>query len=79
MTDEKKKLEKDINRFLEVYKVLSPEARANFEAQMESTLKEVDEKTRSLYMALLHSAKDNCDFDDAVDNMNRAANGKRYK
>lgn len=79
MTEPKKKLEQDINRFLEVYKVLSPEARANFEAQMKATLKEVDDKTRKLYVALLDSAKDNCDFDDAVDNMNRAAKGKRYK
>jgi len=75
----KKKLERDISRFLTIYKVLSSEARAAFEAQMEATLKAVDKPTRRLYVALLDSAKDNCDYDEAVDNMNRAAAGKAYK
>jgi hypothetical protein len=73
------KLVRDISRFLAIYKVLSSEARAAFEAQMESTLKSVDAPTRRLYVALLDSAKDNCDFEETVDNMNRAAQGKAYK
>ncbi|MBU0687769.1 MAG: hypothetical protein KKB81_08025 [Candidatus Margulisbacteria bacterium] len=74
-----KKLEKDIGKFLEVYKVLNTEARAAFEAQMESTLKNVDEKTRKLYIALLDTAKDNGDLEEAIDNLNRTANGRPYK
>ena len=77
--DLQKKLEKDIRQFLEVYKVLSPEARASFEAQMVAVLKTVDEKTKKLYIALLDSAKDNCEIDDAIDNLNRVAKGKKYK
>ena len=39
---------KDIDKFISVYKLLGGEAKAQFEAQMESVLKTVDEKTRKL-------------------------------
>jgi hypothetical protein len=77
--DPKEKLSKDINRFLAIYKILGAEARAAFAAQMDAVIKNTDEKTRRLYLALLDSAKDSCDLEDTIDNMNRAAAGKAYK
>lgn len=57
MEDPIKKLQNDIKKFLEVYKVLSPEGKAQFEAQMAGQVKKVDERTKKLYYALLQAAK----------------------
>lgn len=66
------KLETDIKRFLEVYKVLPPEGKAAFEAQMSAAVSKVDDKTKRLYQALLQSAKDGLSVDKAIQEMQRA-------
>ena len=71
--DQQKKLFHDVRKFLEVYGVLSPDGKAQFEAQMAGNLKTVDEKTRKLYYALLQAAKDGKDIDQAIAEMEKAA------
>ena len=60
------KLNKDIKKFLEVYKFLSAEGKAQFEAQMAGELKGKDQRTRKLYYSLLKSAKDGKSIQDAI-------------
>jgi hypothetical protein len=66
------RLQKDIHKFLEVYKVLSPEGRAQFEAQMAGATKTHDEKTKKLYHSLLQAAKDGKGIEEAIQEMNKA-------
>ena len=51
------KLKDDVKRFLEVYKFLSVEGKAQFEAQMAGSTKGIDARTKKLYQALLQAAK----------------------
>ncbi len=67
------KLRKDVQRFLEVYKVLQPEGKAQFEAQLAGEIKKQDEKTRKLYHALLQAAKDGRGIEDAIEEMKKAS------
>lgn len=67
------KLEQDVKKFLEVYKILSSSGKAQFEAQMAGSIKDIDDKTRKLYRALLTAAKDGCDINEAVDRMKKAS------
>ncbi len=60
------KLREDIRKFLEVYKVLLPEGKAQFEAQMAKAAVDQDERTKSLYSALVKAAKDGLDIDEAI-------------
>ncbi|MFC1571162.1 hypothetical protein ACFL31_01255 [Candidatus Margulisiibacteriota bacterium] len=73
--DPSQKLKNDVKRFLEVYFFLSAEGKAQFEAQMAGSLKEVDEKTKSLYLALLKAARDGRSIDEAIAEMNKASFG----
>ncbi|OGC04641.1 hypothetical protein A2276_01530 [candidate division WOR-1 bacterium RIFOXYA12_FULL_43_27] len=66
---DKEKLLKDIERFLEVYKILGPEAKAVFEAQLAPHLATLDQKTRELYRALLNSAQDGLSVVDTIANL----------
>lgn len=66
------KLEKQIQKFLVIYKILVPEAKAQFEAQMNANLKNVDEKTKKLYAALLNAAKQGDNMDEAISAMHKA-------
>jgi len=67
--DKERKLHEDVRRFLEVYKVLAPEGRAQFEAQMAGETKGMDDKTKKLYAALFAAAKDGCDIAQAIAKM----------
>ena len=60
------KLQKDIKKFLEVYRFLSAEGKAQFEAQMAGELKGQDERTKELYYSLLQSAKDGKSIQEAI-------------
>ena len=64
-------LRKDIKKFLDVYKILSPEGRAQFEAQMAGAVKGQDEKTKKLYYALLQAAKDGKEIEEAIKEMQK--------
>ncbi|MFH1683785.1 MAG: hypothetical protein ABIA67_02750 [Candidatus Margulisiibacteriota bacterium] len=66
------KLQQDVKKFLEVYKILSPEGKAQFEAQMAGEIKGLDEKTKKLYSSLLQSAKDGKDIAGAIQEMGQA-------
>jgi hypothetical protein len=67
------KLQKDIKKFLEVYQVLSPEGKAQFEAQMAGAIKDRDGKTKKLYQALLQAAKDGKGIEEAIEAMEKAS------
>ena len=69
----KEKLLQDVKKFLEVYKVLSADGKAQFEAQMAGSIKDQDDKTKKLYGALLQAAKDGQDIDGAVQAMEKAS------
>ncbi|MFA4966875.1 MAG: hypothetical protein WC624_01480 [Candidatus Margulisiibacteriota bacterium] len=62
-------LNDNIGKFLDVYRVLTPEARAAFEAQIDKSSHGKDEKTKGLYRALLKAAKDNLDTEEAIEMM----------
>lgn len=66
------KLQNDIQKFLEVYKVLSAEGKAQFEAQMAGAIKKQDERTKKLYLSLLQSAKDGKGIEEAIQEMKKA-------
>jgi hypothetical protein len=65
------KLTENIKKFLDVYKFLPSEAKAAFEAQITSHIKDCDKKTRNLYIALLSSAKDNLDPVQTIEKMKK--------
>lgn len=69
--DPNKKLENDVKRFLDVYKVISPEARAQFESQLKSTITSMDEKSKTLYFSLLQSAQAGEDVPEAIAKMKK--------
>ena len=66
------KLEKQIQKFLQVYNILLPEAKAAFEAQMNGHLKNVDDRTKNLYVALLNAAKDGETKEKAIEALYKA-------
>jgi len=65
----------DIGKFLDVYRILIPEARAAFEAQIDKSSNNKDEKTKGLYKALLKAAKDNLEVEEAIELMKEASSG----
>jgi hypothetical protein len=71
--DAKAKLLQDVQKFLEVYKVLSADGKAQFEAQMAGSIKDQDEPTKKLYGALLQAAKDGQDIDGALQEMEKVS------
>jgi flagellar hook-basal body complex protein FliE len=72
MAEPQEKLKQDVKKFLEVYKVLSPEGKAQFEAQLAGSIKDLDEKTKKLYQTLLKAAKDGLSVEDAIQQMKKA-------
>lgn len=66
------KLREDVKKFLEVYRILSPEGKAQFEALMAGAVKNQDENTKKLYHALLQAAKDGKEIAEAVEEMGKA-------
>lgn len=69
--DSQEKLRQDVKHFLEVYQVLSPDGKAQFEAQMAGSTKNVDEKTKKLYSTLLQAAKDGKNIEEAIQAMSQ--------
>ncbi len=67
------KLQADIQKFLEVYKVLSPEGKAQFEAQMAGAIKDQDQRSKKLYYALLQSAKNGKGIEEAIAEMGKTS------
>ncbi|NQU18006.1 MAG: hypothetical protein HQ564_08045 [Candidatus Saganbacteria bacterium] len=65
-------LSKDIRKFLDVYKVLGPEGRAQFEAQLAPLLFNTDKRSQGLYSALLSAAKDDATIEEAISKMEDA-------
>ena len=60
------KLQADINRFLEVYAVMSPASRAHFEAQLTSGLRQQSAESQKLYGALLQAAQEGKNPEEAL-------------
>lgn len=71
--NQRQKLQADIKKFLEVYRVLSAEGKAQFEAQMAGAIRDYDEKTKKLYYVLLQAAKDGKDIEGAIQSMEKAS------
>lgn len=65
-------LHKNVDLFLEAYKILSPEARGTFEAEFTSKMKDMDERTKKLYMALIKAAKEEMNRDQTIEEMRKA-------
>lgn len=66
-----KKLNENIKKFLDVYRFLPAEAKAAFEAQIASHIKDYDQKTQNLYSALLSSAKENLNENETIERMKK--------
>ena len=66
MSNQQTKLLYDIKKFLDVYSVLSPEAKAQFEAKLAGEIKNMDERTKKLYRNLLSAAKDGKGIEEAI-------------
>ena len=60
------KLQSDIKKFLDVYSVLSAEAKAQFEAKLAGEIKNQDERTKKLYRSLLSAAKEGKGIEEAI-------------
>ncbi len=68
---EKDRLDESIKRFLDVYRILSPEAKAAFEGQLHAAIRNENDETRKLYEALLKAAKEGMDTEDAIEEMKK--------
>ncbi|MFH1826076.1 MAG: hypothetical protein ABH823_02140 [bacterium] len=73
MTERIARLKHEVKRFLEVYRFLSVEGKAQFESQMMGQIKNLDEKTQKLYQTLLQTAKDGKSIQEAIEAMDRAS------
>lgn len=67
----KERLEDIIRRFLEVYKILSPEARITFEIEITKKTKDMDERTKKLYEALIKAAKNGLNTEETIFEMRK--------
>ena len=67
----KERLEDIIKRFLEVYKILSPEARITFDIEIARKTRDMDERTRKLYEALTKAAKDGLNISETISQMSK--------
>lgn len=63
------KLHSDIQKFLEIYNILSADGKAQFEAQMAGSIKGQDERTKRLYHTLLLAAKNGAGVAEAIEEM----------
>ena len=60
-----------VKKYLEVYRILSPEARVTFEVEIVKKTRDMDERTRNLYGTLIKAAKDGLDTDEAIIRMKK--------
>jgi len=65
------RLEDQVKRFLEVYKVLSPEARVTFEIEIAKKTAVMDERTKNLYNALVKAAREGLSQQEAIEQMRK--------
>ncbi len=65
------KFEDEVRHFLEVYKILSPAARVNFEIEIAKKTSFMDERTKKLYSALIDSAREGYGFAEAIEKMKK--------
>ncbi|MBU1026311.1 MAG: hypothetical protein KKA31_01110 [Candidatus Margulisbacteria bacterium] len=72
-SEAEKKLESDVKKFLDVYKVLSAEAKAQFEAQLNGEIKKADERSKKYYLVLLQAAKDGCSVEQAISRLKQSS------
>lgn len=64
-------LDEIVGRFIEVYKILSPEEKIRFEIEIEKKTKAMDGKTKDLYLALIASAKKGLDIKETLVKMRK--------
>lgn len=67
------KLKEDVRKFLEVYSILSPEAKGLVGVQLMPHLKNADNKTKALYSALLSAAEEGQSIEEAISMMEIAS------
>jgi len=67
--DANSRLEQDVKKFLEVYEILSPEAKAQFESQLAGSVKGLDERTKRLHYVLLAVAKEKGSVSEAIEKL----------
>ncbi|KAF0134519.1 MAG: hypothetical protein FD145_537 [Candidatus Saganbacteria bacterium] len=73
-----KKLEEDVQNFINSYSIMPPEAKASFEAHFNETIKNMDNSTKNLYLALAQAAKDGLSSNEAIESMKKTNNkGKK--
>lgn len=65
----REQLAKDIQKFLDVYNVLTPQAKALFEVQLAPKLNISDKRSKKLYLALLSAAQDKLSIEEAISRM----------
>jgi len=63
------KLEDSIKRFLDVYRILSPEARIAFEVEIEKKTRDDDDRTKKLYSSLIKAAKAGMNIEETIKEM----------
>jgi hypothetical protein len=68
----KERLEDIIARFLEVYKILSPEARITFDIEIARKTGDMDDRTKKLYEALTKAAKDGLNVSETLSQMSKS-------
>lgn len=65
-------LNETITNFLDSYRILAPEAKAAFEAQLDKTIYCSDINTQILYQALRQAAKDGLTAAEALEKMKKS-------
>ncbi len=69
MEEKLNKLMEELKQFLDVYKVLTPEGKAAFEAQMGPVLKNADPTAKIAYESMLSSAKEGLSLEEAFERL----------
>lgn len=72
-------LKENVGKFLDVYKILTPEAKAAFEAQMDKITHKTDAQTRILYHILQSAAKDGLTVEEAIEKMKQTTQDSKTR
>lgn len=65
-------LKENIKKFIDSYKNLSPAGKTQFEQQLMLQIKKEDERTKTLYMALLNATKKDLSIEKIIEEMEKA-------
>ncbi|HTY13719.1 MAG TPA: hypothetical protein VMD02_05990 [Candidatus Omnitrophota bacterium] len=65
-------LSDQVSAFINTYKILSPEAKAAFEAQLDKSISTSSEESKMLYQVLRQAAKDGLTAEEAIEKMSRS-------